>query len=154
MLKFVPLSLAACRSLPKTPLVAIFFPLISFLMPVFRLVVLWMMSGLLGEFCLICGQMRRPPIGGLASSNVMSGGASPSTTALVAVSADSLYSMSVCDLILHMWVWSWFASLAHLRSWSVWWSRSLCMWVFYDARSVVKFLIVLMHNELSVSMFR
>jgi hypothetical protein len=42
MLKYVPVSLAACRSLPKTPLVEVFlvFTLISFLMPVFRLVIL------------------------------------------------------------------------------------------------------------------
>ena len=86
-----------------------------------------MMSGLFGEACLIYGQVRMPPIRGSASSNVMSGGTSLSTTALAAVSADSLYSMSVCDSTLPMWVRSIFASLA-LKSWSVWWSRSLCMW--------------------------
>jgi len=51
MLKCVPMSLAFCRSLPNTALVAIFWvcALISFLMPVFRLMILWMMSGLFGE---------------------------------------------------------------------------------------------------------
>ncbi len=51
-------------------------------------------------------------MGGYASSNVMSGGTSPSTTALVAVSAASLYSMSVCDLTLPMCVLSCYMCLA------------------------------------------
>ncbi len=86
--------------------------LIDFLMPVLRLVIFWMVSGLSGDVCLILGHVRRPPMGGSTSSNVMSGGISPSTTALAAVAAASLYSMSVCDLTLPMCVWSCFVSLA------------------------------------------
>ncbi len=47
---------------------------------------------------MICGHVLRSPTGGSASSNMMSGVASPSTTALAVLSAASLYSMSVCDL--------------------------------------------------------
>ena len=81
-------------------------------MSVFRLVIFRVMSGLSGAVCLICDHVRRPPMGGSASSNVMSGETSPSTTALAAVSAASLYSMFVCDLTLPMCVWSCFVSLA------------------------------------------
>jgi hypothetical protein len=62
--------------------------------------------------CLICGHVRRPPTGGSVSSNVMSGEASPSTTALAAVSAASLYSMSLCNVTSPMCVLSCFMSLA------------------------------------------
>jgi hypothetical protein len=81
-------------------------------MPVFILVSFEMVSGFLGVVCVVCGHVRMPPMGGSASSNVMSGGASPSTTALATVSAASLYSMSVCDLTLPMCVLSCFMSLA------------------------------------------
>jgi hypothetical protein len=63
--------------------------------------------------------------GGSASVKVMSGRASPSTTALAVTSASSLYYMSVCDLTLTMCVRSCFESLV-LNSWLVSWSRSLC----------------------------
>jgi len=81
-------------------------------MPVFILVSFRMLSGLLDVVCLICGNVRRPTTCGSASSNVMSGGASPCTTAHAAVSAASFYSMSVCDLTLTMCVLSCFISLA------------------------------------------
>jgi hypothetical protein len=84
----------------------------------FWLVALYMMSGFFGEVRLICGQARRPPIGGSASSKAMSDGASPSIIALAAVSIDSLHSMSMCDVTLPMWSRSCFASLA-LRSYGL-----------------------------------
>jgi hypothetical protein len=88
MLKSVPVSLAAFRSALKTPLVVMLcdVSLVSFLMPIFRLIILRMVSGLSGVVRLIYSHVRRPPMGGSASSNVMSGGASPSTTTLAAVS--------------------------------------------------------------------
>ena len=75
MPKFVPVSLAACRSFPKTPFVVavLLVCFSSFFMLALRFVSFWMFSGLLGGLCLICGHVRRPPIGGSASSNVMSG---------------------------------------------------------------------------------
>ena len=78
------MSLAACRSLPKTPFVVavLLVCLSSFFMPAFRLVSFLACYGLLVGLCLICGHVRRPPIGGSTSSNVMSGEFSPSTTAL------------------------------------------------------------------------
>ena len=122
----MPVSLVVFRSAPKTRLVVVcVVSLIYFFMPVFMLVSFIMVSGLFGVVCLICGHIRRPPTGGSASLNVMSGGASPSTTALAALSAASLYSMSVCDLTLPMCVLSCFLSLA-LSSWSVRLRRSLC----------------------------
>ena len=63
-----------------------------------RLVSFLMCSGLLVGLSRICGHVRRPPIGRSASSKMMSGNFSPSTTALAALSAVSLYSTSVCDL--------------------------------------------------------
>jgi hypothetical protein len=75
-----------------------------FFMPVLRFVICWMVSGWSGDVRLICGHVRRPPMGGSASSNAMSGGTSPSATALAALSAASLYSMAVCDLTLPMCV--------------------------------------------------
>jgi len=54
----------------------------SFLMSSLRLMSFPMFSGSFGGVCFICGHMRRPPIGGSASSNVMFGMVSPSTTAL------------------------------------------------------------------------
>jgi hypothetical protein len=84
-----------------------------FLMPAFRLVSFLMCYGLFGGLCLICGYVRRPPIGGSASSNVMSGEFSPSTAALAALSAVSLYSTSVCDyLTFPMCVFSCLRSLS------------------------------------------
>ena len=62
-----------------------------------RFVIFRMFSDVLDGLCLICGHVRSPPIGGSASSNVMSGVCSPSTTALVALLAVSLYSTSVYD---------------------------------------------------------
>ena len=84
MLKFVPVSLAACRSFPYTPFVVtvLLVCLSSFLMYALRLVSFLMCSDLLVGLSLICGHVRRPPIGGSASSNVMPGKESPSTTAL------------------------------------------------------------------------
>ncbi len=99
--------------------------MIVVLMPAFRLVSFFMVSGLSDVFLLICCHVLRPPTGGSASSNVMSGMASPSTTCLAASSAASLCYMSVCDLTLPMCVLRCFASLA-LSSWSVRFSRSLC----------------------------
>ena len=87
-------------------------------MPAFRLVSFVMVSGLSGVVLLICGHVLRPHTGGSASSNVMSGMASPSTTCLAVSSAASLCSMSVCDLTWPMCVLRCFASLA-LSSWYV-----------------------------------
>jgi len=113
MLKSVAVSLAVFSSAPNIPLVVVdVVSLIDVFMPVFILVSFRMVSGLSGVVCLICGHVRRPPLGGSSSSNVMSGGASPSTTAIAAVSAASLYSMSVCDFTFPMCVLSCFISLA------------------------------------------
>ena len=71
-----------------------------------------MFSSLFAGLCLICGHVRRPPIGGSASSNVMSSVCSPSTIALAILSAVSLYSTSVCDLTFPMCDFSCLASLA------------------------------------------
>jgi len=60
---------------------------VAFFKPVLRLVVFRMASDLFGVVRLICGYVRRPLHGGSASSNVMSGGTSPFTTALAAESA-------------------------------------------------------------------
>jgi len=79
---------------------------------------------------LICGHVRRSPMGGGGSSasvKVISGRASPSTAALAVTSASLLYYMSVCDLTLPMCVRSCFESLI-LNSWLVRWSTSLCRW--------------------------
>ena len=68
--------------------------LISFLMPVFRLLIHFIVSGVFGDvfFC----QVRRPPNEGSASSKVTSGGvATPSTTAHAGVSVKYVI---VCDL--------------------------------------------------------
>ena len=61
------------------------FALISFFMPaLIRLVILRVLFGVFGRVCRICGQVRRPPIGGFALSKVMSGVTSTSTTLLAA----------------------------------------------------------------------
>jgi hypothetical protein len=105
MLKSVPVSLAFFSSSPKMPLDVVYvFSLIVVLMPVFISVSFTMVSGLLGAVLLICGHVLRPPTCGSASSNVMFVEASPSTTALAALSAASLYSMSLRDLTLPMCV--------------------------------------------------
>ena len=126
ILKSVPVSLASCRSLPKTPLVVavLFVCLSSFLMLALRLVSFLMCSGLLEGLCLIRGHVRRPTIGGSESSNVMSGVCSPSTTALAALSAVSLYSTPVCDLTFPLCVLSSLESLS-LSNWFVSCRRSL-----------------------------
>ncbi len=67
-------------------------------MPDLRLVSFIMCSCLSVGFSRICGNVRRPSIGGSASSKVMSGKCSPSTTALAALLAVSLCSTFVCDL--------------------------------------------------------
>ncbi len=77
-----------------------------------------------------------PLIGGSASSKVMSGSVSPSTTDLAALSAVSLYSTSVCDLTFPICVLSCFSSLA-FSSWFVRCKRSLWRWWLYDAGSIV-----------------
>ena len=62
IVKYVPVSLASCRSLTKTPL-AVTVLLVcfsSFLMPALRLMSVLMFSGLLGGLCRICGHVRRP----------------------------------------------------------------------------------------------
>ncbi len=61
MLKSVPAVLAACRSALKTPLVVVLcvVSFIAFFMPVLRLVILNMVSGLYGIVHLICGHVRR-----------------------------------------------------------------------------------------------
>ena len=73
-------------------------------MPALRLVSFLMCSDLLVGLSLICGQVRRPPIGRSASSKVMSGKTSPYTTALAALSAVLLYSTSVWGLTFPMCV--------------------------------------------------
>jgi hypothetical protein len=117
MIKSVPLALAVWRSVPKTFFFVVFWfvTLIAFFMPVLKLVILWILSGLFGVVRLIYGHAQRPPIEGSASSNMMSGRTFPSTTALTVTPADSLHYMSVCDLTFPMCVWSCFVSLA-LRS--------------------------------------
>ncbi len=104
------MALAGWRSAPKTPLVVVLcvVSFISFLMHVVRLVSLWTLSGLIGAVRLIFSYARRPPMGGSASSNVMFGGISVSSTALAVESAVSLFSMSMCDLTFLMCVWSCF----------------------------------------------
>ena len=112
MLKCELVSLAVFSSAPKIPLAVVdVVSLIAVFMPVFILVSFRMVSGLSCVVCFICGHDRRPPMGGSTPSNMMSGGASPSTTALAAVSAALLYSMSVCDFTLHMCVFSCLISL-------------------------------------------
>jgi len=112
MLKSVPVSLAVFSSAPKIPLVVVYVvSLIVALMPVFILVSFMMVSGLLGVIRLIFCHVLRPPTGRSASSNVMSDGASPPTTALLALSTASTYSMSVCSLTLPMCVLSFLISL-------------------------------------------
>jgi len=69
----------------------------SFSMPTLKLVSSLMFSRLFEGVCLIFGHVLRPPIGGSASSNVLSGVVSPSTTDLAALFAISLNSTSVCD---------------------------------------------------------
>ncbi len=66
MLKSVPVALVACRSAPKTPLVVVmcFISFVAFLMPVLRLVILCMVSGLFGFVRLSCGHVRKPSMGG------------------------------------------------------------------------------------------
>jgi len=116
ILKFVPVSLAAFRSLPKTPFVfavlLMFFS--SFFMLALRFVSFRMFSCLLGGLCLICGHVRKPPIGGSASSNVISSVCSSSTTVLAALSTVTLYSKSMCDFTFPMRVLSylWYLSLS------------------------------------------
>jgi hypothetical protein len=95
-----------------------------------------MFSGLLGMTCLICGHARRPPIGGSASSNVMSGVCSPYTTALGALSAVSLNSTSLCDLTFPMRVLTCLRCLSFC-SWFVSCKRSLWRCWMYDAGSIV-----------------
>ena len=65
-MKSVPVALAACSSVQKTPLIAVLCDVsyIAFLMSVLRLVISRLVSGLFGVVCLICGHVRRPPIGG------------------------------------------------------------------------------------------
>ena len=120
------MSLAACRSFPKTPSVVVVWLVCvsSFCILALRFVSFRVFFGLLGGLCLICGHVRRPPIGGSASSNVMSGVCSLSTTALAALSVVSLYSTSVCDLTFPMRVLSclWSPSFS---SWFVSCKRSL-----------------------------
>ncbi len=83
-----------------------------------RLLSFLMCSGLLVGLILICVHVRRPPIGGSASSKVMSGILSLSAPALAALSAVSLCSMSVCDLTLPIGVLSCLWSLSFI-SWFV-----------------------------------
>ena len=101
-----------------------------------RLVSFLMCSGLLVGFSLICGYMRRPPIGESASSKVMSGKLSPSTTALAALSAVLLYSTSVRDLTFPICVLSCLWSLS-FSSWFVSCRRSLCRCWLHAAGSIV-----------------
>ena len=77
-------------------------------MPALRLVSFLMCSGLLVGLSLIFGHVRRPPIGGSASSKIISGSLSPSTTDLAALSAVSLYSTSVCDFTFPICVLSFY----------------------------------------------
>ena len=85
-----------------------FVSLIAVLMPVFIFVSFMMVPGWFGVVILICGHVLRPPTSGSASSNVMSGVASPSTAALAALSAASLYLISVCDMSFPMCVFLFF----------------------------------------------
>ena len=129
MLKCVPVSLASLRSLPKTPLVGtvLLVCFSSFLIPALRLVIFCMFSGLFGGVCLICGHVRRPPISGPASSNMVSGAVSPSPTALAVLMVDSLHSTSVCDLTFPMCVFSCLESL-YRRNLFVSCRRSVYRW--------------------------
>jgi hypothetical protein len=70
-------------------LVVVFFVviLISFLMPVFGLLILCMVSDVAGKVCLICGQFLRPSICRSASLKVMPGVVSLSVTSLAGVSS-------------------------------------------------------------------
>ena len=108
----------------------------SFLMHALRLVSFLLCSCLLAGFSLICGHVRRPPIGGSASSKVRSGCLSPSTTDLAALPAVSFYSTSVCDLTFPICVLSCFWSLS-FSSWLVSCRRSLWRCWLYAAGSVV-----------------
>ena len=138
MLKYIPVSLAACRSCSKTPFLCavLLVCFSSFFMLALRFVSFRVVSGLLGGLCLICGHVRRPPIGGSASSKMMSGSMSPSTTDLAALSADSLCSTSVCDLTLPICVMRCLWSLS-FSSWFVSCRRSLCRCWLYAAGSIV-----------------
>ena len=77
-----------------------------------RLVNFLVCSCLLVGCSLICGHVRSPPIGGSASSKVMSGCLSPSTTDLAALSAVSLYSTSLRDFTFPICVFSCLWSLS------------------------------------------
>ena len=57
-----------------------------------------MFSGLFGGVCHICGHVRRPPIGGSASANVISGVVPLYTNALANLFYVSLYSTYVCAI--------------------------------------------------------
>ena len=57
---------------------------------VFRLVILFVVSVVDGGVFLICDHVRRPPLGGSASSKMMSGVVSLSSAVLVGVSDVSL----------------------------------------------------------------
>ena len=108
-----------------------------FFMPALRLVSFLMCSGLLVGLSIICGHVRRPPIGGSASSKVMmSGKFSPSTTALAALSAVLLYSTSVCDFTFPICVLSCLWSLS-FSSWFMSCRRSLCRCWLWAAGSIV-----------------
>ena len=94
-----------------------------------------MFSGLLGGLCLICGHVLRTPIGGSASSNVMSGACAPFTTALAALSAVSLYYTSVCDYTFPLCVLSCLWCLS-FSSWFLSCKRSLYVGVLVVGRWV------------------
>jgi len=117
MLKYVPVSLAYLWCLPKTPLVVTVLLVCfrSYLKPDLKLVSFRMFSSLFGRVCLICGHVWRPPIGWSASSNMISSFASPSTTALAALSDVSLYSTSMCDLSFLICVFSYLDFLSRSR---------------------------------------
>ena len=68
-------------------------------------------SGLFGDMCRIWGQVCSSLMGGFASSKMMSGATSPSTTDLAALSAASLCSVSVWDLTFPMCVFRFLGSM-------------------------------------------
>ena len=138
MLKSVLVSLATCRSFPKMFFVVAVLLVCfnSFFIHALRFVSSRMFSGLLRGLCLICGHVRRSPTGGFASSNVMSGVCSPSSSALAALSVVSLYYTSVCDLTFPMCVFSCLWSLS-FSSWFASCKRSLWRCWLQAAGSIV-----------------
>jgi hypothetical protein len=114
-------------------------------MTVLRLFSFRISSSLFGWVSLIWGQVRSPPIGGSASSKVVPGTISPSTTDLATLSAVSLYYTSVWILIFPMYVFRYLEYL-YFSSLSISFRSSSCRYCVYAAGSVVYLRIVFMQN--------